>query len=64
MFTLSPKHRRNKIALTIIFKAIGNKAGFNYVLGMIDLAHEIKAITDAERAALMQYLQESYEERG
>jgi hypothetical protein len=64
MFILFQKRKRTKDATAAIFKAIRNQASYNYILGMMDLAHEIKAITDAERAALMQYLQESYEERG
>lgn len=61
MLILFPKRNGVKIATTLIFEAIEEKKGFNYVSGMIDFAYSIKAITDAERAALLQYLIESYD---
>ena len=47
-----------KIATTIIFEEIAAGAGIAYVLGMIDFAKRYGAITEAEQAALIQYLEE------
>lgn len=62
MIILFPKRKGVKIATAIIFRAIERKAGFNYIMGMLEFAHEFGAITGAERATLTQYLVESYKD--
>ena len=56
MLILFPKRKGVKIATTIIFAAIERKESAAYIAGMIDYATEFKAITKAERTALLQYL--------
>ena len=51
----------NKFSL-IICREIEKRSGFNYIMGMIAIAYETKAITAEERASLIAYLQQSYEE--
>ena len=54
------RSKRNgiKIATTIIFEEIKQGASFQRVMGMLDFALSFGAITQAERAALIQYLEE------
>ena len=63
MIILFPKRKGAKIATTILFQYLRNGAGFHYCLGAIDFAFAFGAITEKEKKALLEYLEERMRDR-
>lgn len=57
MLILFQKRKGVKIATSLIFEEMQKGASVHYILGMIDFAFKIGAITKDERSALIQYLE-------
>lgn len=58
MIILFPKRKGVKIATTLIFQAMEERKPQEYISGMIHFALAFGAITEAEKQALIEHLEE------